>query len=322
MDRTGIPVIIRPWSVAVKHDRRHLSIPDCIYDKCLKEEQPEDWELYLAPPYKEPDGRKQVAYFTMWETSRLKQEHVDNINDSDIAIVPSTWGRNCFRSSGVRVPIHVNPLGCDPDVFRPSPMPDCSAFVFATAGRVLHGKERKGVNESIRAFMKAFPDETDVRLMVKCLRDDPMDEIPKDGRIQVTRDYLTRDQFASWLARCHCFISLAKAEGWGYIQHQSMMIGRPVISHLWGGVADYLNLDNCYPVPHTLVEPPEGNYFKDMGYWAEPDEDAAISQMRRAYKNRDEAARIGRIAQLSVSHLTEDRSGARLLEILRSNQIV
>ena len=94
----------------------------------------------------------------------MQPNWVQAINRAGLVIVPSQWGAECFRSSGVTVPIEVVPLGCDPLVFHPRDEPP-EVCTFGTAAALFAGGVRKNTNLLIDWFQRAFPDEDDVRLV-------------------------------------------------------------------------------------------------------------------------------------------------------------
>ena len=98
--------------------------------------KPDDHQLILGPPFLiarfYPD--RLSAIYTMWECDRLDPATVPWLNKAAVVIVPSRWQVECFRASGVTVPMAVAPLGYDPLVYHPTgPAPEVCTF--GTAGR-------------------------------------------------------------------------------------------------------------------------------------------------------------------------------------------
>ncbi len=69
-----------------------------------------------------------------------------------------------------------------------------------------------------------------------------------------------------------CYVSLHRAEGFGYTMAESMWAGKPVIATGYSGNLDFMSDDNSYLVDYRLVQIGPGNdpYPAD-GSWAEPD---------------------------------------------------
>jgi len=254
----------------------------------------------------------------MWETSKLPKEYVENLNMAEVVVVPGEWNRQVFRASGVTRPIHVCNLGADLSNFQQVDPPSFGPLIFGCAGRLSHGGERKGVNEVIRLFLKTFKDTTDVRLNVKCFQDDPLDKsLIDDPRISVEQRYLSDRQFANWISGVHVFVSLAKGEGWGMIQHQAMVIGRPVITPLWGGVSEFMDPSICMPVEHTLEEPPKGNFYHGHGHWASPSEVMASHAMISCQIHRDQLQPLGLMAAAAARKLNHHAANRALWKVLK-----
>ncbi|MBL8867228.1 MAG: hypothetical protein JNK93_16855, partial [Planctomycetia bacterium] len=102
-------------------------------------------QLVVAPPFlvKRFGIDSNSAVYTMWETDRIDPAHAATLNRARVVIVPSRWGAECFRDSGVTAPIEVVPLGYDPLVFHPTREPKVGPVVFGTAGALSAGGLRK-----------------------------------------------------------------------------------------------------------------------------------------------------------------------------------
>ena len=68
------------------------------------------------------------------------------------------------------------------------------------------------------------------------------------------------------------FISLHRAEGFGYTLAEAMALERPVVATYYSGNVDFMTPWNSFPVPYRLAEIPEdrGRYAKGR-VWADPD---------------------------------------------------
>lgn len=279
--------------------------------------QPEDFELIIHPPELAPTPEKFTAYFTMWESTRLKELAVDLLNMSDVVIVPSHWNAATFSAQGVKPPIFVVPLGCDASY---TPMPS-GKFTFGAAGRMSHGGTRKGIAMVIDCFLAAFDGVDDVRLNVKVFPDCNLDEVT-DPRITVTRAFLTESQMTNWIASSHCFVSAARGEGWGLHQHEAMAMGRPVIAPIYGGLAEFMNRHNSYPVAFTHAPDDDDGFYAGYGNLITIDEWDMVRAMREAYENRKECEQKGWVAHRDVRHLTWENSAKELIKVLKQTNIL
>jgi glycosyltransferase involved in cell wall biosynthesis/ADP-heptose:LPS heptosyltransferase len=281
--------------------------------ECIVSNNNGDWELLLhAPNIKTTLGKKTV-YFTMWETTGLPQNGAKYLNQSECVIVPCQWNVEQLLAGGVKKPIYQVPLGINTKLFKYSPLRLTGPCIFGTAGRMAVGGIRKGFEKVIPAFLDAFPSESDVYLYVKAF---PDCEIPyvNDPRIIVIQKYLTDQEMAKWYRSITCFVSGARGEGWGLMQHQALATGRPLISIEYGGVREFFNKDVGYPVDYTLVS--AENVYRDCGLWAELSHQSLVERMRQVYQDREEAAALGKRGAKEVSTLSWQSSNLKLLEIL------
>ncbi len=185
--------------------------------------------------------------------------------------------------------------------------------VFGTAGRLSVGGVRKGIDKVIRAFLDAFPSNPDVRLCIKIFPDCRL-PLTNDSRIVILRKYLTEREMARWYRSITCFISAARSEGWGLMQHQALATGRPVVSVEYGGITEFFGPDVGYPVDYKLV--PADSYYQGCGLWAEPSHDSLVDRMRQIYENRFEARKLGDAGASKVAPLSWRASNEKLIEIL------
>lgn len=322
LESFGYDIAIRPNAIHEHLEGRKFLVPPLLRKNIVQKVQPEEWEVLLSAPHQRPTPGKRTVWFTMYECTKLPQHYVANLNLADMVVVPCDWNAHCFKASGVTRPIRVSHLGQDPNVYYYRPMDMDGKCVFGVAGRLRHGGTRKGVNEAVRVFSKAFPNESDVELRIKSFPDDTLDELPKDNRIGVIKDYISDFQMAEWLGSLTCFVSLAKAEGWGAIQHQAMACGRPVIGSIYSGTEMFMTRENCFAVDYELGEPPAKNYYDGHGYWAVPDEMSAIEQMHRVYLDRRLCKEKGGLASIDMSSKTHLHSNRVLESILKEFGVV
>ncbi len=97
---------------------------------------------------------------------------------------------------------------------------------------------------------------------------------------------------------CDCYVSLHRAEGFGFGMLEAMQLGRPVIATAYSGNMEFCTPDNCYLVDYDLVAVERGEYpgVERGSVWADPKIASAAAAMREALYNRDETARRGKCA--------------------------
>lgn len=282
--------------------------------------QPEQWELVVHTPEHPHVPGKKTVHLTMWECTRLSMNGVANLLKCEAIITPSQWGASCFSAQGVDTAQFVVPLGVNPQAYNYDPMDMDGPCIFGSGGRMAHGGARKGVNEVIEAFRRAFPTEQDVRLRVKVFTDCPVNGV-NDSRVEIYRDFIPEVELCQWFKSLTAFVSLARAEGWGLMQHQSMACGRPVIACRYAGLAEFMTERNSYCIDYRQRQA-KGFYADCGGKWAEWNDDSAIEHMRSIYKNRGLAARKGMEAAEDVKHLTWENTARKTLDVLKLLGIV
>ncbi len=300
-------------------DQSQARVPNDVLELLVNGVQPEPWELLLNPPVLLPTPGKKTAYFTMWESSIMQAPGVQYLNMAECVITPSQWNASCFSAQGVTKPIHIVPLGIYQDIFvhrapNRHPAHIDPPFVFGTAARARHGGVRKGLQDVIDVFQRAFPDGENVKLKVKCFGDDPDVNLNGDGRIELVKRCMSQEEIADWFKGIDCFVSMSCGEGWGLMQQQAMATGRPVIAARFGGLAEFMTERNSYCVPFDIV-PASGGY-QGMGVWSKPREADVVKTMRLAVQNRWEVEARGCIAAEDAGKFTWDRSIDELVAVL------
>lgn len=306
----GFEVMVK----TMEFDQRYSGIPRYITDRIVYGEFPYEWELLLHPPCFHPAKDKKTLFFTMWETTRISAHAAALLNKAECVVVPSTWNADSFRACGVKKPIRIVPLGININVFTYYPMDMQGPCIFGAAGRMDGGGVRKGLNDVIRVFQRAFPNEKDVRLKIKAFPDCTI-ATASDPRVEVTKRFISEIELAHWFQGITCFVSASRCEGWGLMQQQALATGRPVISTKFGGITEFFDERVGYCVDYRL-KAAEGHYA-GCGEWAEPDEKHMIKQMHRVYQDRDEARRLGIEGAVIGAKYTWRKSIKSLLQVMK-----
>lgn len=176
------------------------------------------------------------------------------------------------------------------------------AFVCCMSFDLRSDYTRKNPGASVNAFLQAFPDDADVRLVIKT-NDNPdrvamsgqmkslVDSIRNDPRILLITETLPYEQVLSIYGAADVFISLHRAEGLGLGPMEAMLLGKLVIATGYSGNMAYMTEQNSMPIPYRLVEPLQAGWqFKrsfagKAASWAEADSAQAASALRAARSN-------------------------------------
>lgn len=245
--------------------------------------------------------------YTMFETTKPPVDWITPMNMCRRLIVPCEQNREAFREHGVTTPIHVVPLGINPEqwqvVDRAKVDNRPHEFTFLMAAGITLRKNPVG---AARAFVAAFENVPDVRLILKTRGENTAGGfhdwrrlLPNDPRISVVCEESTPAQMLSWMHVADAFVFPSHGEGFGLTPLQAMCTGLPVIVSDNSGMSQYCNEKYNYPVPCTQIKVPhvaDGGFppeWGDVGNWWEPDFEALVERYREVYRHRDKAYRKG-----------------------------
>jgi len=311
----GIFCPIRPIAIDEQWGK-NSAIPVEMKAQIVQCRQPEEWELLVAPPDNTPTPGRKTIFFTMYESTEMPAGFVRNLNQAELVIVPCKWNAVCFKEGGVTRPIAVCPLGFDPAVYVPTPVASHGPTIFGVAGRTRHCAKRKGVQEAIDLFLKTFTGNEAVRLHVKIHSDDHIREVT-DPRIKVTRSHFEPYEIAQWLGGLTCYLTLARAEGYGLWALQALACGRPVIGCKYSGMADFLTAENAFIVPHREVDAISGeSNVQYLGRWSEPILKEAGAILRGVYLHRAATIDRGMAGHQTAQGLTWEKSTKQIMATL------
>jgi len=188
-------------------------------------------------------------------------------------------------------------------------------FLVLVAANVRSGNARKNWSGAGAAFSRAFGDMAPpadgvplphlvMKLHDAHLADDRVDDMAgtlaafeADPLVTpLTGDYTDAEMW-SLIASCDCILSLHRAEGYGLLMKQGLMLKKRVIATGWSAVEDFMPGDpNARLIDHSLVpvRDPEGLYEENAETrWAEPDVDHAAALLREAYADWLAARKAG-----------------------------
>jgi glycosyltransferase involved in cell wall biosynthesis len=255
----------------------------------------------------------------MWETSRLPSQWIEELNKCYALIVPNEWNRQAFKDSGITRPIHIVPLYVTEDYYPKKTFPQ--GTVFGAAARMSHGGIRKGMEEVIAGFQKAFPSEHDVSLRIKIFPDCNLRPV-FDSRIQVIRAFLNHTTMREWYQSLSAFVSASRGEGWNLHLHEAMACGKPGVACNFSGHTTFFEPDiNGYAIDYELTKPFATEYHC-QGEWADPSVDSIAARMREIHENPGEAYYRGMNAIKSVAKYTPQYSLTKFIETLQQLEII
>lgn len=151
--------------------------------------------------------------------------------------------------------------------------------------------ERKNPTGAIRAFRKAFKNNSNVGIVVKINNAKPRDMehlnrmLRGCANVYFIVETLSKVEVNSLIKQVDVFVSLHRAEGFGLVMAEAMIVGTPVIATNWSSNTEFMNSNvacmvDCDFVSLKKDSPP----YKKGSVWAEPDVDMAARYMRKLYR--------------------------------------
>lgn len=197
-----------------------------------------------------------------------------------------------------------------------------SQFVFLFSFDFLSVLERKNPLGLIEAFRRAFKAGEGPVLVIKTINGDQriaeLEKLKyaaaKQRDVIIADGYLSSVEKNTMVARCDCYVSLHRSEGFGLTMAEAMALGKPVIATGYSGNMEFMTAQNSYLCGYTRCEVgPERAPYPATSHWAEPDLDEAAAFMRQVYENPDEARERGlrAAAEIAQSH-SPALAGAKL----------
>ncbi len=256
-------------------------------------------------------GERYTIGFWAWEVSTFPERYMSAFADVDEVWVGSRHVRDAVAELAT-VPVLVIPQPVSLSTgFATAPAPAGlpEGFRFLFAFDYLSVFERKNPLATIDAFGRAFAPGSGAVLIIKTVNDehDPTAHervhaaAAAHPDVYVIEERLSASERDSLLNAADCYVSLHRAEGFGYTLAESMWAGKPVIATGYSGNVDYMTPANSYLVDYRLVPiGPGHDPYPGGGVWAEPDLDHAAALMREVFDDPAEGARRGQLAAADI----------------------
>jgi len=187
---------------------------------------------------------------------------------------------------------------------------------------------RKNLIGAIRAFKQAFGAAADRVLVLKLADMDQWpeaaarirNEIGSAPNIMVLEGKLSTEEILGLIWCCDSVLSLHRAEGFGLVLAEAMLLGKPVIATRWSGNLEFMTDENSVLIDCSLVSAfdEDAHLYVDKNQrWAEPDVAAASAWLRRLASDPELRRRIGDRARRDVAAaLGADHYRMRVRELL------
>ena len=110
-------------------------------------------------------------------------------------------------------------------------------------------------------------------------------------------------------------LSLHRAEGFGLVLAEAMLLGKPVIATGWSGNMGFMDAASAATVGYRLVPVEDARQVYRDSYWAEPDVADAAAHLRRLADDAETRAAMGARGKALV---TRRLSATPLADAVRS----
>jgi glycosyltransferase involved in cell wall biosynthesis len=272
--------------------------------------------MSLPQWWRDVEAERRVG-FTMFEATRMPEGWVELINaGAEACLVPSEWLQESFVEQGVRILVHVAPLGVDPmDWYFLDRSDHKGPYTFLWCGTP---DARKGWEISYLAFRAAFGDSADARLIMH------MRKLPRgivgvnDPNVEFSVGMLSRGEMRGLMGEADCFVFPSRGEGWGLPPREAAATGLPTIATDWGGTAVEIEHWGLALRVGRMTPAAYGHWDAGtIGEWAEPDFEHLVELMRWCEGNREEAARRGEQAAAWLATAPSwERTARKIIEVV------
>ncbi len=252
---------------------------------------------YLKIDKKVWDYRYNIAFW-LWELEEFPDEWTECIPYLDEIWTPSEFASESIRKKTSKpvftIPYYVTaPIDgrYDRSYFG---LPE-DKFLFLTMYDSNSTMERKNPLGAIQAYKMAFKKENkDVGLVIKInnVQKKDMETIQEImlgyENVYYITDVLQKVQVNSLIKCIDVFVSLHRAEGFGLVLAEAMLLGTPAIATNWSSNTEFMTGDTSCLVDYNLIEiRDECGPYKPGNRWAEPDLACASEFMIRLFNDKN-----------------------------------
>jgi len=258
------------------------------------------------------EKRYNIAFW-LWELEQFPPSWCNALHLVDEIWTPSEFSSNSIRKV-TNKPVHTIPYGiAAPDtggyIRQSFGLPE-DKFLFLCMYDSSSVMERKNPLGTINAYKRAFAkDDTRVGLVLKVNNAQPSDikrimqELDGYQGIFIISDTLDKVQVNGLIACVDTYCSLHRAEGFGLVPAEAMLLGTPVIATNWSSNAEFMDSGVACMVDYSLTTLTQDiTPYKAGNRWAEPNINHASLFMKKLCTD-DELCKS--LANKAKSHITQ-----------------
>lgn len=247
--------------------------------------------------------------YMFWESDRICDDWINIINNGPCneVWVPCQSNYNALMNSGVKKPVYIIPqytpveLMSEQQAREILPIPNEGTYRFYS---IYQWTKRKNPEALFRAYFNEFSADDNVMLVVKTygpsafsdrrwIKEAIIDMKQKSGStapVYLFGELMTPQQINAIHPQCHCYVYAGRSEGWNIPLVEAMAYGKQIITSKTGGIADWINDDNGYIIPHELIPIDTagqawGSFYQSNPpqHWGEVKIEDVQQAMRKAY---------------------------------------
>lgn len=265
--------------------------------------------------------------FLVWESEYVPEEIQKNLFLFNEIWTPSTYCREIFKQyflGPIMTVPHPVEINLSPLVVKDFlNIYDKQKFSFLFVFNFGSSLKRKNTLFLVQSFIEAFPNDSDVELIIKCsnARKNPKDyklllnEIGGRSNIKIVDIELEKNDLNHFINQCDCYVSLHHSEGFGLTLAEAMFLGKPTIATNYSGNLEFMNDNNSFLVDYVVnsIENPDIN-FCDNTIWADPLLEDSVEKMKLVYNDRNLAKQKAKKAQIDTRNKLSYKSiGQKIL---------
>lgn len=303
LEQTGVPLSIFQYTQLGTQ-----KLGDVSWDKKISNKLPYDINLihinphelgitYLQMDKSTWDYRYNIAYW-LWELEEFPEEWVPFFHCLDEIWAPSEFICNAIRKK-TSLPVYCMPYHVEAEIHKESSRKDFNLpeeqFLFLMMYDHSSCMERKNPLGVLNAFKEAFAkDNENVGLVIKINNPTKEDEdkigniLDGYANVYLIKETLDRDAVNSLTKCVDVVVSLHRAEGFGLVLAEAMLLGTPAIATNWSSNTEFMNEEVACMVNYKMITiekdmPP----FKAGNRWADPDIHQAAGYMIKLFEDKE-----------------------------------
>ncbi|MCL1883470.1 MAG: glycosyltransferase family 4 protein [Defluviitaleaceae bacterium] len=255
--------------------------------------------------------RYNIVYW-LWELEKFPRDW-----ENALLLADEIWTPAEFVSESIRgvtdKPVHTIPYA----LTVPQCGDYCRDFFNLPADKLLFlcmydcnsTMERKNPLGAIAAYKKAFAaggKETGLIIKVNNPQAKELQRLQSElagySNVYIIAKVLDKPQINALIACADVYISLHRAEGFGLVPAEAMLLGTPVVATNWSANAEFMTTDVACMVDYKLI-----NIEKDCGHykagnrWADPDIHQAAEFLQKLHADEDFRNNLAKKAKAQIT---------------------